>query len=100
MRCRRFISSTFLRGTGLLTDSTFEACLQALLNAIPRTKEKDRFVRIEAELLENLRLNFFDDLTVPAEPEDPVVTVVQQRLDFDEEVEEEPTLEESDNEEE
>jgi adenine-specific DNA methylase len=56
---------SFLRNTGLLNDGTFKACLQALLNAVPRTKIKDKFVRVEAELLENMRLAFFEDLTPP-----------------------------------
>jgi len=60
---------TFLKRTGLLTDGTFKACLQALLNAIPRTKVKGKFVRLEAEVLENMRLAFFEDLSVPAEEE-------------------------------
>ncbi|MBM4466926.1 MAG: DUF1156 domain-containing protein [Chloroflexi bacterium] len=60
---------TFLKHTGLLTDGTFKAYLQALLNAIPRTKVKGKFVRPEAEVLENMRLAFFDDLSVPVEEE-------------------------------
>jgi len=60
---------TFLKHTGLLTDGTFKAYLQALLNAIPRTKVKGQFVRPEAEVLENMRLAFFEDLSVPAEEE-------------------------------
>ncbi|MFB0537598.1 MAG: hypothetical protein ACETWR_21745 [Anaerolineae bacterium] len=42
----------FLKRTGLLTDGTFKACLQALLNAIPRTQVKGQFVRPEAEVLD------------------------------------------------
>ncbi|MGA9350244.1 MAG: DUF1156 domain-containing protein [Anaerolineae bacterium] len=60
---------SFLKRTGLLTDSTFKACLQALLNAIPRTQIKGRFVRPEADLLERLRMAFFEDLEVPVEEE-------------------------------
>ena len=59
----------FLRKTGLKSDGTFKACLQALLNAIPRSRIKGKFVRPEAEVLENLRLAFFDDLTPPSEEE-------------------------------
>jgi hypothetical protein len=61
----------FLKRTGLLNDGTFKACLQALINAIPRTKVKDKFVRPEAETLERLRLAFFEDLIVPAEEAPP-----------------------------
>ncbi len=69
----------FLKRTALLTDSTFQACLQALLNAIPRTQIKGKFVRSEAEALDRLRLAFFEDLEVPVE-EEPAATVKQLRL--------------------
>jgi adenine-specific DNA methylase len=59
----------FLRVSGLMTDSTFKALVQALLNVIPRTRIKGKFVRPEAEVLEAMRLSFFDDLTVPVEEE-------------------------------
>ncbi len=62
---------SFLKRTGLLTDGAFKACLQALLNAIPRTQIKGQFVRPEAEVLDRLRLAFFEDLEVPAEEESP-----------------------------
>jgi hypothetical protein len=61
----------FLKRTGLLHDGTFTACLQALINAIPRTRVKGAFVRPEAETLERLRLAFFDDLVAPAEEAPP-----------------------------
>lgn len=91
----------FLRKTGLLIDSTFKSCLQAFINSIPWTKEKGKFVRIEAELLENLRLTFFDDLTLPSEPEEPKVTMVQQGLELGlgKELEEESPEEPEDEEE-
>jgi hypothetical protein len=56
-----------LREAGLLNDSTFKALVQALVNAIPRTKQKGKYVRPEAETLEAMRLAFFDDLTTPPE---------------------------------
>ena len=62
----------FLKHAGLLTDGTFKACLQAMLNAIPRTQVKGKFVRPEAEVLERMRLAFFEDLEVPAEEEPEV----------------------------
>jgi len=52
-----------------MQDPTFKACLQALINAVPRTKTKGKFNRIEAELLDDLRLAFFDDLVAPKEEE-------------------------------
>lgn len=62
----------FLNDTGLRSDSTFKAALQALLSAIPRKKKDGQFVLLEAELLENIRLAFFDDLVVPSEDEEKV----------------------------
>lgn len=63
----------FLKRAGLRTDGTFKACLQAMLNAIPRTQVKGKFVRPEAEVLERMRLAFFEDLEVPAEEEPEMV---------------------------
>jgi adenine-specific DNA methylase len=68
----------FLKRTGLMQDPTFKACLQALLNAIPRTKTKGKFNRIEAKLLEDLRLAFFDDLVAPKEEEIKPIAVPSQ----------------------
>jgi hypothetical protein len=59
----------FLRESGLRRDGTFKALIQALLNAIPRTRIKGKFLRPEAEVLENMRLAFFDDLAAPVEEE-------------------------------
>jgi hypothetical protein len=69
----------FLKRTGLLEDSTFKACLQAMLHAVPRTRLKDRFVRPEAELLEKVRAAFFAELSAPPEEEAPE-RVEQMRL--------------------
>lgn len=66
----------FLRRTGLNKDGAFRSCLQALLNAIPRTKTKGSFVRPEAKVLDDMRSAFFDDLTVPPE-EKPEETLRQ-----------------------
>jgi hypothetical protein len=63
----------FLKRTGLISDSTFKMVVQALLNTIPRTKIKGRFVRPEAQTLDDLRLKFFDDLEAPPEEEPPKV---------------------------
>ena len=63
----------FLKRSGLLTDGTFKACLQALINVVPRTQEKGAFVRSEAAILENLRLAFFDDIEAPPEEAPPKV---------------------------
>jgi hypothetical protein len=63
----------FLRQARLLNDGTFKACLQALINAVPRTKKKGRFIRQEAELLDKLRDAFFQDLEVPPEEAPPAL---------------------------
>jgi hypothetical protein len=71
----------FLKRLGLLTDATFRAVVQALLQALPRTRQKDRFVRPEADLLERLRLAFFEDLEAPPE-EEPEAVARQLGLEF------------------
>ncbi len=60
---------TFLKQAGLRNDGTFKACLQAMLNAVPRTQIKGKFVRPEAEVLDRLRLAFFEGLEAPVEEE-------------------------------
>jgi adenine-specific DNA methylase len=71
----------FLRKTGLKADGTFRALLQALLNAVPRARVKGKFVRPEAEALENMRLAFFDELVAPAEEEVTMPGYVQLGLE-------------------
>jgi adenine-specific DNA methylase len=85
----------FLRESGLRRDGTFKALIQALLNAIPRTRIQGRFLRPEAEVLENMRLAFFDDLVAPVEEEPELLSHRQMALhevpggyDFDEEQDE------------
>ncbi len=57
----------WLKRTGFGNDARFQGLLQALVNAIPRTKTKGEFVRSEARALDGLRV-LFPDLEVPAEP--------------------------------
>lgn len=76
-------AAAFLKRTGLRNDGTFKAVLQALLNAIPRTQVKGKFVRPEAAVLENLRLSFFEELAVPVE-EEPAGAEVRQLGMFEE----------------
>jgi adenine-specific DNA methylase len=60
----------FLMNRALKRDTTFKAGLQALINAIPRTRVKGKFVRPEADVLDRMRLAFYaDELTVPPEEE-------------------------------
>jgi adenine-specific DNA methylase len=80
----------FLQRTGLLHDDAFKNCLQALLNAIPRTQDaQGRFLRLEAELVEKLRLAFFPELTVPAAEEAPALVPRPRKLALEELPEEE-----------
>jgi hypothetical protein len=79
----------FLQNRGLKRDSTFRAGLQALINAIPRTKVKNKFVRPEADVLDRMRLAFYaDELTVPPEEEPPMPQAQQLGFGFDGEDEE------------
>jgi len=80
----------FLKRTGLISDSTFKVTVQALLNTIPRTKIKGRFVRPEAQTLDDLRLKFFDDLEVPPEEEPPKMPAQADLFSGPSEPEEEP----------
>lgn len=57
----------FLKRAGLINDAQFKAGLQAMINAVPRTKEKDKFKRPEAATLEALCLAFFEDISLPVE---------------------------------
>jgi adenine-specific DNA methylase len=79
----------FLQNRGLKRDTTFRAGLQALINAIPRTKVKNKFVRPEADVLDRMRLAFYaDELTVPPEEEPPMPQAQQLGFGFDGEDEE------------
>jgi adenine-specific DNA methylase len=53
--------------TGLAGDSRFMACIQGLVNAIPRTKNKGQWVRPEAGLLDAIVTAYFPDIQVPEE---------------------------------
>lgn len=62
----------FMNRTGLLGDGTFKQLIQAMITAIPRTRSGKGFVRPEADVLEAMRLAFFDDLEVPPEEAPPI----------------------------
>jgi adenine-specific DNA methylase len=61
----------------LSRDSAFTACVQGLVNSIPRTKEKGEWVRPEAGTLDRLCTAFLPEIEIPP---DPVV-----ELDFEQE---------------
>jgi len=90
---------SFLRRSGLINDGQFQQCVQALLNAIPRTQVKGKWVRVEAELLERLRQNFFTDLEVPPEEAPPQIPQQLGLFDQADEGDEEDYDEESEDEE-
>jgi len=69
----------FLARAGLRTDGTFRLCLQAMINAVPRTRSKGQFIRPEADLMDRLRAAFFEELDVPAE-EKPDQRIEQMRF--------------------
>jgi hypothetical protein len=71
MRMEQRACEVFLKRAGLINDAQFKAGLQAMINAVPRTKEKDKFKRPEAATLEALCLAFFEDISLPVE-EEPV----------------------------
>jgi len=52
---------------GLASDSRFMACVQGLVNAIPRTKNKGQWVRPEAGLLDALVTAYFPEIEIPEE---------------------------------
>ena len=63
----------FLKGAQLLNDPAFKSAIQAFVNAIPFTKEKGKFTRPEADILQKLCLAFFEDIALPKEEEAPIV---------------------------
>lgn len=92
----------FLNRSGLMGDGAFKQCVQAMINAIPRTKIKKKWARVEAELLERLRLNFFTDLAVPVEEEPPNLPTQLDMFDdgaSDEDLEDDDEFDEDEDEE-
>jgi adenine-specific DNA methylase len=53
---------------GLAHDGRFLACLQGLVNAIPRTRVRGAWVRPEAETLDRLCAAYFPDIVIPPDP--------------------------------
>jgi adenine-specific DNA methylase len=65
------------------TDPKFVDLVAAAIRAIPRTKEKDSFVRPEARTLEGLRLTLFENIE-PPDDASPVVAPQEQPALFGE----------------
>ncbi|MDI6872052.1 MAG: DUF1156 domain-containing protein [Bacillota bacterium] len=93
--CRRFLDAS-----GVGSSAAFKALLQAAMQAIPRTREKGRFIRPEAGVLENMRLAFFPDIEAPVEEPEPDLGPLQGKLGLAEEAEAEEIGEEEEEEEE
>ena len=53
---------------GLANDARFLACLQGLVNAIPRMRTKAGWVRKEAEVLDRLCAAYFPAIQIPPDP--------------------------------
>lgn len=63
----------FLKDAQLLNDPTLKSAIQAFVNAIPFTKEKGKFTRPEADILQKLCPAFFEDIALPKEEKALVV---------------------------
>jgi putative DNA methylase len=79
--CQRFVDRR-----GLRTDGRVKALVQALMEAIPATRDKDgQFLRPEMATLDALRVLFWDDLPPPKEEEPPKVTEIRSLFPTEEE---------------
>ena len=65
---------------GLQDDAAFRACLQGLVNAIPRTKHKGEWVRPEAGTLDRICSLYFPDIEIPP---DPIVPIAGEQGELD-----------------
>jgi putative DNA methylase len=55
----------WLARTGYADDAKFHDLVRAALYAVPRTRAKDKFVLPEAQTLESIRANIFEDIAAP-----------------------------------
>jgi adenine-specific DNA methylase len=58
-------AKAFIDRTGIANDRRFQDCVQGLVRAIPRTKDKGKFVRSEAAVLDDLVTAYFPDIQLP-----------------------------------
>jgi len=92
-------SQVFVDRQGLRNDGRIKALVQALMNAIPTTRDKKgQFLRPEMTTLEAMRLLFWPDLPAPKEEEPPKLPDQQLVLAGMEEVEEEEADDEDEQE--
>lgn len=76
----------FFDRQGLRTDSRIKALVQAMMEAIPTTRDKaGKFLRPEMTTLDALRVLFWDDLPAPKEEEPPKIEPQKLLASFDEE---------------
>ena len=76
----------FVDRQGLRRDSRIKALVQAMIEAIPTTRDKQgKFLRPEMTTLDALRMLFWDDLPAPKEEEPPKIDPQKVLAGFDEE---------------
>jgi hypothetical protein len=76
----------FVDRQGLRTDSRTKALVQAMMEAIPTTRDKDgKFLRPEMTTLDGLRVLFWDDLPAPKEEEPPKLDPQMKLAGFEDE---------------
>ncbi|MCY2987060.1 MAG: DUF1156 domain-containing protein [Planctomycetota bacterium] len=76
----------FVDRQGLRTDSRTKALVQAMMEAIPTTRDKaGKFLRPEMTTLDALRMLFWDDLPAPKEEEPPKLDPQMKLAGFDDE---------------
>jgi len=74
----------FVDRQGLRTDSRTKALVQAMIEAIPTTRDKeDKFIRPEMTTLDAMRMLFWDDLPAPKEEEPPKIEPQKMLAGFD-----------------
>ncbi|MEJ7784650.1 MAG: DUF1156 domain-containing protein [Solirubrobacteraceae bacterium] len=73
-------AKALLERAGLQSDAPFRACLQGLVNAIPRTRQKGEWVRPEAGTLDRICSLYFPDIELPP---DPVVLTTGEQVELD-----------------
>jgi hypothetical protein len=76
----------FVDRQGLRTDSRIKALVQAMMEAIPTTRDKEgKFLRPEMTTLDALRMLVWDDLPAPKEEEPPKLDPQKVLAGFEEE---------------
>ena len=66
------VAKRWLDDRGLTTNQKFLDCLQALINAVPRSKNKGEWNVAEAKILDRLATTHFPQISIPEDPEDPI----------------------------